>query len=113
MKVFGAAALVVAVLAAPAFAQTANDDMRCLIVSNGMGPQAKDEPSRNFAASTAAFYMGRISDLQPAAITAALRHEDKPISGPESMKILEACAVRAKAANDRFVTLAKQTLGVK
>lgn len=102
-----AIAVSVLLLAAPGQAQTIDNDVRCLIISNAIGPQAKADASRTFAAMTAAFYLGRLSGLQPTAIAASLRRTGKPMPGSEAVKLLQSCVIRAKVAADRFSGVAK------
>ncbi|RYF45571.1 MAG: hypothetical protein EOO38_15770 [Cytophagaceae bacterium] len=85
----------------PAYGQNTSDDARCLLVSVGLGQQAKNGPTLKLANMSAAFYLGRLDVRTPASVAAALKAQ-KPISGAEAPSILKVCAVRAEAANVRM-----------
>lgn len=108
MKYLVCALVAASTLSAPALAQTAAGDVECFIVANAMVPQAKDAPSRSFAQTTAAFYLGRIVDLPPAVAGPAVKRASRTISGPDSVAILQACAKRAQAANAKFIAVASK-----
>lgn len=93
----------------PAHAQSAVDDVRCLMISNAVGPKAENDASRKLAAITAAYYLGRVSNLPSATISTSLRQLGKGISGADAVKIFKACAARAQATNQRIAAAAKAT----
>ncbi|MGR6328962.1 hypothetical protein ACU5AX_07850 [Sphingomonas sp. XXL09] len=109
MKIAVAAALGLAISVGtpPLHAQSSLDDVRCLLISNVVGPKAENDASRKLAAMTSAYYLGRISNLPSATITSSLRQLGKGISGADAVKVLKACAARAQATNQRLAAAAK------
>ena len=67
-----AAAFGIVLSAAPAIAQTAEKDVRCMILGEAFSKQEKDPAKKQIAAATGLFYFGRV-DAQISG--AALRSE--------------------------------------
>jgi len=55
-----AAALCLTGMVAPAWAQTPDQDVRCLLASNVFATQEKDATKKQIAQTAALFYMGRL-----------------------------------------------------
>ncbi len=88
-------------------AQTNASDAGCFLVANAMVAQGKDEPSRTFAKTTAAFFLGRLSALSDKALLNALRAGNKKMSGPEAIATLTRCGEQAKAGDARVIGTAR------
>lgn len=107
------AAAVAAALAAAALpaafsqAQGINDDVRCLLVSNGFAHAARNDAARLAAAMTSAFYLGRLSDRQSdPAFAAAIRAQGSGMPAKQAVAIMRACADRASAAKQKMMAAA-------
>jgi hypothetical protein len=88
-----AVAVAIASIAVPAVAQTANQDVRCLMLSNLFAKAAPDAQGKEAAAQSRLFYLGRVSakvasaQLAPAMATEA-KTMDAAHVGPEMNKCL-------------------------
>jgi len=97
------------VLPATAQAQANGDDVRCLLLSIGYSSAAKEANSRQVAAMTGAFYLGRVSGrLSEPALAAAIRAQGKGLPAKQAEPAMRACAARAAAAQQQFAASAKQ-----
>jgi len=94
-----AAALLLASLAAPAQAQTVQDDVRCVLLSGVFIKSAKDEKGKQLAQITGAFYLGRLDGRADAKVlTEALRTESKALGGKVAGPLMDACTARMGTA---------------
>jgi hypothetical protein len=110
LNLLGSAALVaVAAMGFPASAsaQTVNDEIRCVMVSNALVAGSKNPRGRQIGASVGAYFMGRLDFRPPAQVKAALVRQNRRIPGKEAEAVMNACAVRATKAEARLRSLAK------
>jgi len=110
LNLLGSAALVVVAaigLPASASAQTVNDEIRCVMVSNALVAGSKNPRGRQIGASVGAYFMGRLDSRPPIQVKAALVRQNRRLSGKEAEAIMNACAVRATKAEARLRSLAK------
>jgi hypothetical protein len=104
---FAAAALALALTNAPAAAQTANDDVKCLLASNLFVKAEKDPGKHQVAVLTSYYYLGRVdARLAGAQLTAALKAQAPTITADNAGPTMTACAKRVQSA-----TMAIQTVG--
>lgn len=97
------AAIAFAAAACPADAQTANRDVRCLLLSNLFSKAAPDARGKESAAQTRLFYLGRVSaKFSPTQLQTAMTTEAKTIdpngAGPEMNKCVASVQASAAAA---------------
>ena len=88
-RIFAASLLSLAI-AAPASAQSVNDDMRCFILSNFFAKSDKDPKRRMLAVESAIFFLGRLDGrAAPGAVISGLHSQiDPKTAGP----LMTACA---------------------
>ena len=89
------AALIVAVAASPASAQSVADDTRCLLLSNVYAKADKEEQSRRIANQSLMFYLGRLDGRASATdIAAGVRAQAATVDPKTSGAQMSACAAR-------------------
>lgn len=94
-----AAALIVAVGASPASAQSVADDARCLLLSNIFAKANKEEAGRRTASQSQMYYLGRLDGRASAtAIAAGLRAQAASVDPKTSGAQMGACAARVGRA---------------
>lgn len=99
--------IALAAIAAPAAAQTVNDDARCLLVSSAYARSAKDPKARQVAQATSAFYLGRVDGRYPApALKTALAAQEKQLTVAGAPAAMNACAARVGQVEARLQALA-------
>jgi hypothetical protein len=76
----------------PAAAQSASNDIRCLIVSNLFAKGAKQEKAKALASSARLFYGGRVSALPAGQIQAGMLEQQKQLTVASSGPTMNACA---------------------
>lgn len=97
-------------LAAPASAQSVQEDVRCILLSGAFAKAAKDEEGKQLARATGAFYLGRVNGRVDAkTLTDTMRTESKAIDPKAAGAMMEACAAKLgqaqKSMNDLGRTL--------
>lgn len=91
-------------------AQTATDDVRCLLISAGYARAAKTDDSRRASAMTGAFFLGRLTGrMSSTALAAAIRVQGKGLPAKQAEPVMRACAARAAAAEQQMSTAAKRS----
>ena len=82
-----------ALMAAPALAQTAEQDVRCLIVSNIFSQTEKDAGKRQVANAARLFYLGRVdARIAGPALRNTLVAQAKGITAENAGPAMTACA---------------------
>jgi hypothetical protein len=82
-------------LAASAAGPTADNDVRCFLLSNAFAKQAADEKARGAAAASVAFYLGRLDGkIAAPAIAAAIRRVGPTIDQKTASTQMTACVAR-------------------
>jgi hypothetical protein len=85
--------LLAALTAAPAVAQTAEQDVRCLIVSNIFSQSEKDAAKRQVANAARLFYLGRVdARIAGPALKNSLVTQAKGITAENAGPAMTACA---------------------
>jgi len=98
-------ALALAVTPAGAGAQTVPDDARCLFLSNAFASQATDPARRQLAASTGAFFLGRLDGrASPAAIRGAF-NANGTLTVAQAKAMMNACVARAARSDSQMRAL--------
>jgi hypothetical protein len=91
------AALTAATLAAPAIAQAAMADVRCVLVANAFAATEKDEPKKQFATQTAHFFYGRVdARLTPAQLKAQVMAVSKTLTPQNLAPTMNGCVTKLK-----------------
>ena len=78
--------------AAPALAQDANSDIRCMMVSNLFSKAAKEAKAKEVASSAALFYGGRVSAYSNAQIESGMVSQSKQINPTNASAAMNECA---------------------
>lgn len=92
-----------------AWAQSVDDDVRCLLLGTGFARAAKDANSRRASALTAAFYLGRLDGrMTGPALVAAVKRLGSGMPTAQATPIMRTCAARAGAAERRLGAIARQ-----
>lgn len=90
-----------------AIAQSLNDDVECLVLSNTFAQHGSSDELRKTSALTSAFYLGRVDGRASSEnLTAALKAQ-REFAQPAAGKAMQACAARADAANARIVAISR------
>jgi hypothetical protein len=98
-------AFATAAVPAGALAQTANDDARCLFLSNAFASQATDPTRRQLATSTGALFLGRLDGrAAPAAIRGAF-NQNSTLTVAQAKTMMNACVARASRADGQMRAL--------
>ena len=101
-----AAALPLA-FATTAQAQTINDEVRCVLLSNAMASGADNARGRQIGAAVGSYFMGRLDARPPAQVKAAIAGQKRQIKAAAAATAMNACAARASRAEARLRELAK------
>lgn len=89
----GGAALLALVAAAPAAAQAADADVRCLLAANVFARAEKDPVKKELAVATGLFFSGRAdARLSPAQLKAAIQSQGKALTTETVAQVMTACA---------------------
>ena len=100
--------------AAPAIAQGADGDVRCLLASNLFTKAEKDPAKRQVAVLASYFYLGRVDGrLSGTQLAAALKAQAPAITPQAAGPIMTACAKRVQSAGTAMQMLGKQLGGGK
>jgi hypothetical protein len=85
--------ILAALMAAPATAQTAEQDVRCLIVSNIFSQSEKDAAKRQVASAARLFYLGRVdARIAGPTLKNSLVAQAKGITSENAGPAMTACA---------------------
>lgn len=88
-----AAALCVTGVAAPAWAQTPDQDVRCLLASNVFATSEKDPTKKKIAQTAALFYLGRLdARLSLAELKSRILVDGKAMTGTNVGEVMTNCA---------------------
>lgn len=94
-----AASVFLLVTGAPAFAQSVPADVRCLVISNVFAQRATTAVSRESAAKSMLFYLGRLDGrADSASIITAMRALGGKIDHTTAPAEMSACAARVAQA---------------
>jgi hypothetical protein len=96
-------------LASPACAQSAIDgDVRCFLLSNAFAKQATDEKARGLAATSLAFYLGRLdAKANVATIADAIRRDRQTIDPKTAGTQMSTCAAHMGRLEQSIETAVK------
>jgi hypothetical protein len=101
-------------MSAPAAAQGADQDVRCLLASNLFTKAEKDPAKRQVAVLSSYFYLGRVDGrLAGTQLSAALKAQAPAITPQTAGAIMTACAKRVQSAGVAMQMLGKQLGGGK
>jgi hypothetical protein len=90
---FAVAAFATVATAAPAIAQTADKDVRCLILSEGFSKLDKDPARRQIAAAAGLYYFGRVdAQISGTALRSQLIAQRALLKGANAGELMTACA---------------------
>lgn len=90
---FGLMLMALSAGAAPAIAQTADQDVRCMIVANIFANAEKDASKRQVAGAARLFYLGRVdARMSGAGLKAALIAQAKTVTPENAGPAMTACA---------------------
>ena len=105
-------ALALALAGAPAAAQTADDDVKCLLASN-LFTRAEKDPAKNKVAVLASyFYLGRVdARLSGQQLAAALQKQAGALTPQTAGPIMTACAKRLQGAGMAIQAVGKGLSG--
>lgn len=98
-------ALALCTFAAPALAQSAASDVRCMLVSNVFAKNDKNPQAKQIASAAGLFYSGRVSALPKATIQSALAAEVKELTPANAAPAMTSCAQRMSQALQQLQTL--------
>ncbi|MFD1611980.1 hypothetical protein ACFSCW_09220 [Sphingomonas tabacisoli] len=102
-----AAAAALVLTGAPAMAQSADEDVKCLLASNLFTKAEKDPAKNRVAVLSAYYYLGRVDARMPGSqLAAAMKKQAATITRQTAGPIMTACAKRLQSAG-----MAIQTLG--
>ena len=89
-------------------AQTLDEDVQCLVLSNAFARRGATDDARKVSQLTSAFYLGRVDGrATPDTLKSALLTQHG-LPAPAAGKAMQACAARADAANDRVGAMTRQ-----
>ena len=88
-------------------AQSLNDDIDCLVLSNTFAQHGSSDNIRKTSALTSAFYLGRVDGRTTSDNLATALKAQHGFAQPAAGKAMQACAARADAANARMVAAAR------
>lgn len=92
------AALLASLAPAAALAQTAEQDVRCVIVSNFFGAAEKDPQRRQLALATGLFFAGRAdAHVPPAQFKALVASQGKALTADTAPGVMTGCAKQFQA----------------
>lgn len=101
-------ALALLATAAPALAQTAQDDVKCLLASNLFVKAEKDAGRRQVAVLSSYYFLGRVDARVPGAQLAAMMKAQAATLTPQNAgPTMTQCAKRVQGAGVAIETIAK------
>jgi hypothetical protein len=101
--------LLVFPLAAPALAQTTDQDVRCVMAGNVFGATEKDPGRKQLALATALFFAGRVdARLTPAQMKAAVAAQGKALTTANAPGVMTECAKQFQAKERAMQTIGQQ-----
>lgn len=99
-------------LAAPALAQAADADVRCMMAGNVFGKAEKDPAKKQLALATGLFFSGRAdARLSPAQLKAAILAQGKALTTENVADAMTVCARTFQAKQRGLVTIGQQIAG--
>lgn len=97
----------------PAYAQAADNDVRCLTVSKFYAATEKDPRRREHARAMAFFFLGRIdARLSPVQLKSQLGAPSALIKQSEAGELRRACAKKVKTSQDSLLRLGQSVAGL-
>lgn len=91
-------------------AQDVAADARCLLVGSTYARTSTDDRARQAAASTVAYYLGRVDGrVSPAALKAAFAEQQKLLNGTNGPTVMQACLARVAQAEKNVQAAAPAT----
>ncbi|MCU6454717.1 hypothetical protein LPN01_11580 [Sphingomonas sp. A2-49] len=93
--------------AGTAQAQTINDEVRCVLLSNAMASGADNPRGRQIGASVGAYFMGRLDARPPADVKAAIAGQKRKMKAAAAATAMNACVARAGRSEARLRDLAR------
>ena len=91
IRIFAAALTVI--FGTPAIAQSADQDVRCILAGNAFGMAEKDPAKKQLALATSLFFAGRAdARLAPAQFKAQVLAQGKALSTSNAADVMTACA---------------------
>jgi hypothetical protein len=109
---FAAAGLAMSLTSVPAAAQTANEDVKCLLASNLFVKAEKDPGKHQVAVLASYYYLGRVdARLSGAQLSAALKTQAPTINAENAGPTMTACAKRVQGAAVAIQALGKSIGG--
>lgn len=98
-----------ATLAAPAFAQDAASDVRCMMVANAFASTEKDEPKKRYAIEAAQYFYGRVdARLTPVQLKAQVMAIAKTLTTPMMAPTMNACVQRVQKSRAVMQQIGKE-----
>ncbi|MBA2920221.1 hypothetical protein GON01_00785 [Sphingomonas sp. MAH-20] len=111
---FAAAGLALALTSAPAAAQTASDDVKCLLAANLFVKAEKDPGKHQVAVLSSYYYLGRVdARLSGAQLSAALKAQAPTITAENAGPTMTSCAKRVQGSAMAIQTLGKSLTAPK
>lgn len=96
-------------MAAPAWAQAPDQDVRCLLASNVFATQEKDPTKKQIAQTAALFYMGRLdARMSIAELKSRILVEGKAMTGTNVGEVMTNCAKQLQAKQRALQTMGQE-----
>ncbi len=98
MRILILATLGAALVAGPAAAQTAEQDVKCMLAANVFSKEEKDPPRRQLAEATGIFFFGRMdARIAPAQLKPMIIAQGKTLTAVNLGQVMTDCAKRLQA----------------
>jgi hypothetical protein len=95
--------------AAPAVAQTTDQDVRCVIAGNVFAANDKDPARKQLALATSLFFAGRVdARLSPAQTKAAVATQGKALTAANAPGVMTECARQFQAKERAMQAIGQQ-----
>lgn len=88
-------------------AQTVNDEVGCVLLSNAMASQANNPRAKQVGAAVGAYFMGRLDVRPQAEVKTAIAAQKRRVTAAAAAKSMNACIARATRAELQLRALAK------
>lgn len=88
-------------------AQTVNDEVSCVLLSNAMASQSNNPRGKQVGAAVGAYFMGRLDARPPAQVKTAIAAQKRRMTAAAAAKSMNACVARATRSELRLRALAK------
>lgn len=106
IRLFAAALLIAG---APVVAQTADQDVRCVLAGNAFGATEKNPVRKQLALATALFFGGRVdARLSPAQMRAAVAAQGRALTTADLPATMTACAAQFQAKERAMQAIGRQ-----